>query len=409
MTTVEGTAVLMEVVASLRLFHGLEALQARISDEAPDLGVAAIAWAPTALAALVMARCGVFDLGSKTLQTALDPLPLMALSVASLHHETLTQAGINTLGELRQLPRGHLSRRFDAALLNGLDQTYGLRPQAHQWEVLPETFSTRVELMAREEHGPALLMFARPLLMQMCGWLAARHAGASAFTLFWAHDAMRSKDAGLGGELTIRTAEPIRDLEHFVRLLAEHLAKTTLLAPVGELRLEALEVEALKEETASLLPETVRVGESLYLVLERIAARIGPENVLQPAAGDDHRPEWSTRWQPAAKRRARKPEPAQQLPHPTFLLDAPLKLAVRDHRPHYQGPLELLIGPDRVEGGWWDRVNGTGNISNTAHQSTRNIARDYWVAVNESAGVLSIYQSRLDDGEIAWYLHGVFA
>ena len=54
MTTVEGTAVLMEVVASLRLFHGLEALQARISDEAPDLGVAAIAWAPTALAALVM-------------------------------------------------------------------------------------------------------------------------------------------------------------------------------------------------------------------------------------------------------------------------------------------------------------------------------------------------------------------
>lgn len=405
MTKLEGVAVLMEVAASLRLFHGLEALQARISDEAPDLGVAAIAWAPTALAALVMARCGVFDLGGKTLQTALDPLPLMALSVAAPHHETLTRAGINTLGELRLLPRGHLSRRFDAALLNGLDQTYGLRPEAHQWEVLPETFSTRVELMAREEHSPALLMFARPLLMQMCGWLAARHAGASAFTLFWAHDAMRSKDAGLGGALTIRTAEPIRDLEHFARLLAEHLAKTTLLAPVGELRLEALEVEALKEETASLLPETVRAGESLYLVLERIAARIGPEHVLQPVAGDDHRPEWSTRWQPAAKRRARKPEPAQQLPHPTFLLDAPLKLAVRDHRPHYQGPLELLIGPDRVEGGWWDRVSGVGPI----HNSTRNVARDYWVAVNESAGVLSIYQSRLDDGEIAWYLHGVFA
>ncbi len=395
----------MEVAASLRLFHGLEALQERISDEAPDLGVASIAWAPTASAALVMARCGIFDLGDHTLQRVLDPLPLLALSAAALHQETLTRAGINTLGELRQLPRGHLGRRFDAALLNGLDQTYGLRPEAHQWEVLPETFSTRVELMAREEHSPALLMFARPLLMQMCGWLAARHAGASAFTLFWAHDAMRSKDAGLGGELTIRTAEPIRDLEHFVRLLAEHLAKTSLLAPVGELRLEALGVAALKEETASLLPETVRAGESLYLVLERIAARIGPENVMQPAAGDDHRPEWSTRWLSAAKRRACKPEAAQQLPHPTFLLEAPLKLAVRDHRPHYQGPLELLIGPDRVEGGWWDRVSG----ADFAHQGTRNVARDYWVAVNESAGVLSIFQSRLDDGEIAWYLHGVFA
>ncbi|MGN6825925.1 Y-family DNA polymerase [Paucibacter sp. M5-1] len=397
----EDCAIVMEVEASLRLFKGMKALKERIGDEAPDLGVISIAWAPTAMAALAMARAGVTDLGDRLLQPVLDSLPLVCLTAAAVHHETLTRAGINTLGQLRALPRGGISRRFDAALLAAVDQAYGLRPDAHRWCVLPEKFAARMELACREDHAPALLMSARPLLMQMCGWLAARHAGATGFTLHWVHDSMRAKDAGDGGALTIRTAEPIRDLEHFVRLLAEHLAKTQLLAPVGELRLEVLDVQALQEETASLLPETVRGGESLYLVLERIAARIGPDKVLQPTLGDDHRPEWMTRWQAASKRRLRKPQALAELPEPTFLLEEPLKLAVRDHRPHYQGPLIMLVGPDSVEGGWWDRVPD--------QAVTRNVVRDYWVCANETAGVLSVFQQRLDDGEVAWYLHGVFA
>lgn len=59
-------------------------------------------------------------------------------------------------------------------------------------------------------------------------------------------------------------------------------------APVDELRLEVLDAQSLKEETVSLLPESARGGESLYLVLERISARFGPDRVLQPTLGDDH-------------------------------------------------------------------------------------------------------------------------
>jgi hypothetical protein len=66
---------------------------------------------------------------------------------------------------------------------------------------LPERFKARLELMARVELAPALLFGARRLLMQLCGWLAARHAGTTAFVLRWAHDSMRSKSAGEGGEL----------------------------------------------------------------------------------------------------------------------------------------------------------------------------------------------------------------
>ena len=38
----------------------------------------------------------------------------------------------------------------------------------------------------------------------------------------------------------------------------------------------------------------------------------------------------------------------------------------------------------------------------------RNVARDYWVAFSEHAGLLWIFQTRLAR-EPAWYLHGVFA
>lgn len=390
----------MEVQASLKLFKGEAALKARISDEAPDLGVMGIGWAPNAMAALLLARCGVQDPGDRGLQAVLDPLPLIELTAAARHAEVLARMGVNTLGQLRRLPRDGVSRRWGDAILTALDQAYGRLPQAHKWEVVPETFSIRFELPAREDNAPALLAYARPMLMQMCGWLSARHAGAEGYTVRWVHDSMRAKDAGDGGEVTIRSAEPMRDLEHFTRLLAEHLAKLELLAPVGELRLDAIGVEHVTEQSMSLLPQSLSDGESLFLFAERVAARFGPECVLKPYLADDHRTLYAVHWSPAAKRRSRKPEPVPELNAPTILQDEPIRLAVREGCPHYQGPLTLLVGPELVECGWWDRVPGM--------SATRSQQRDYWVAVSETAGTLSIFCTQMDDGELAWFLDGAY-
>ena len=55
----EADAVLMEVAASLRLFGGRDRLVRRVEDGARELGIDRIGWAPTGLAALAFARCGV--------------------------------------------------------------------------------------------------------------------------------------------------------------------------------------------------------------------------------------------------------------------------------------------------------------------------------------------------------------
>lgn len=400
----ESSAVVMELESSARLFGGRRKLVERVRDEAGELGLRPPSWAPTSLAALALARAQITNGMTRPLDQVLDALAFRTLSAVAKHEAVLARLGCRTLGDVRALPRGGMARRFDAQLLVALDQAYALRPETHDWITLPETFDQRLELMARVEVAPAMLFGARRLLLQLCGWLAARRCGTTAITLRWCHDVMRSKTAGDGGELTVRTAEATRNVEHLSRLLAEHLAKVELQAPVGDLQLVAQDVRPLEEHSVSLLPDPEQSGESLALVLERIAARLGPERVLRPLPSEDHRMEWMAHWQPAASPQPRNMPAVTDLPQPGFMLPQPLRLAVRDDRPIYQGPLVMLSGPHRVEGGWWHRATDA-----RGQQCELTVVRDYWIALSEHAGVLWIYQTRLDQDRTAWFLQGVFA
>jgi protein ImuB len=400
-------AVVMEVGASVRLFGGKRKLAERVRQESAELGVTRLAWSPTGLASVALARGGVSNGFSKPLEQLLDALPIQTLSAVAAHQPTLARLGCQTLGQVRAFPRGGLSRRFDAQLLAAMDQAYGLRPEVHEWVTVPDAFCERLELVHRVELAPALLFAARRLLLMMSGWLAARQCGVRGFTLRWRHDSLWARSPGEGGELTIRTAQPTRDMAHLTRLLSEHLAKVELGAPVGDIALEAIEVHHFEDQNLSLLPDANQTGESLGLVLERIAARLGPERVLRPQVVEDHRGEWMCEWVPyesAAKGVQQRPlGRLVDIPQPTFMLPEPLRLATRGHRPLYQGELQLLAGPHRVEGGWWDRMEEEGVAD------TRNVMRDYWVALNEFSGLLWIFQTRLADEQTAWFLHGHFA
>ena len=140
-------------------------------------------------------------------------------------------------------------------------------------------------------------------------------------------------------------------------------------------------------------------------MLERIQARLGAKRVLRPVLTEDTRPEWMCHWQAMNLKR-----PSAQIrqvpgPQPTLILKTPLKLDVRNERPFYQGPLQLLLGPERLEGGLWHRVR-----SGDGAARGLNATRDYWVAVSEHAGTLWVFQQRLpQDTTATWFLHGLFA
>lgn len=395
-------AVLFEVQSCLRLFGGAAALHQRVLQQADAAGMDlhATAWAPSSLGALALARCGIEDGMSTPLEPLLDALPLHALSAAQEHRAMLARLGCRSLGDLRRLPRAGLGRRFGKGLVQALDQAYGQAPEVHQWLQAPDVFEARLELPFRVEQSIALLHYARHLLAQLCAWLAARHAGIQQLELHWLHDSMRSREAGSGAHLTLHTANKTRDFGHLSRLLAEHLAQLTLAAPVGEISLKAGQILPLEELPLSLLPQSPdQANEALPQLLERLALRLGSDKVRVGRLQEDHRPECMQVWQAWPGTAAAPPARHSDYPQPSWLLDPPLRLEVRQDQPQYRGKLQLLAGPQRIEGGWWD----------LAESSAQHLQRDYFVALSAQAGFLWIYQQRLDRDKPGWFLHGIFA
>ena len=400
-------AVLLETSASERLFGGRQALLQRLL--AAGQQRFALVWAegPTALVALGRLWSGMP-------QAAADALPLEVLQAARAHLPTLLRLGCQTWGQLRALPRGGLARRFGAPLLEALDRAYGARPEVYPWVTLAPVFEASPELPAAVEVAAMLLFGARRLLGQLQVWLQARQLGLLGLELGWQLDARRSNalhvdahhDGSSSGRLEVRTAQASADMAHVQRLLGEQLARVQLPAPVWQLRLRSLQTQPLAGETRSLLPKEQRAGDSRHQMLERLGARLGVGNVLcvQPAA--DHLPERMQQWLPwaasgampaQASVSADPPRPwtgAQGALYPTWLLAAPLPLALQGGWPQYQGALALLLGPQRLE---------TGGLHGAA------ALRDYFVARSPQAGLLWIYRERLARCQARWYLHGLFA
>ncbi|MDD0815415.1 DNA polymerase Y family protein [Curvibacter sp. HBC28] len=410
-------AVLMELQASLRLFGGDRALLRRVLGELQALGVDRLGLAPTGRAALALARS--LPVGSRrarrcrtdTLAATLDPLPLDCLSEAGAQAALLSRLGCRSLGQLRALPRGGVARRFGASLLRALDQAYGQQSELFAWESLPEQFEPSCQLPEPEAHSAALGPPLQGLLQQLQDWLAVRQAGATGVCLSWQHDPRRG--CAPRGELSVHSAQPSRDGAHWLRLLSEHLARVAWEAPVQALSLRALGVQAWSPDTHSLLPQDQHAGEPLAQCLERLAARLGPQRVLQGALQADHRPQHRQRWWPAATPlpAARPPTPSAELGQalgwgqPAWLLPQPQALRCVGERPHYHGALALLAGPERIETGWWD-ASATADADLTL--------RDYFIARSAQAGLLWVFRVRTGTGTAAepsaarWFLHGVF-
>jgi len=406
----ETHTVLLEVSASLRLFGGLRALWRKLVatlahfDYRSELACAPTAWGSWLLAqarsAHISGGMRYRVLRARTLKPMLERLPLRLLPAAAAHLTAFEQLGCDTLGALRALPEAGVARRFGAVLLTQLAQAYGLAPDPREWFVAPACFEARLELQARVTHTEALLFAARRLLVQLAGWLAARHAAVSGYTLELVHETARSGMAQVSA-LPVAWSVPSRDAEHLAWLLRETLNQTRLAAPVLELRLLASQVEAYAPVSDTLFPMPGTDHDSMTRLIERLSARLGPAAVLQMTPHADHRPEVALAERPcriAARVRAKAPSTASSgsaggslALRPAWLLETAQALAVRDGQPVMQGALQIVSGPERIETGWWDSAGAV---------------RDYFVARDARGSLCWIYRE-CSGG--SWFLQGWFA
>ena len=468
-----AAVLVLEVSASERLFGGRRALLQQISEAIGPLALIKRGQGATSL--IAVGRLLAAAPGVPPASVAPDDLPLQALIAARPHLPTLARLGCQTWGQLRALPRGGVSRRFGAPLLEALDAAYGLRPEVYPWLALPEVFEQALELPSHVESASALMFGARRLLAQLQVWLQARQQGVLGLELVWQMDPRR--DTATQGQLQIRTAQATLQVAHLQRLLAEHLDRVTLPSPAVGLVLRTLQTAPLAHASASLLPDEVKQGDSWHQLIERLTARLGAQQVQQLQACDDHRPERMQAWvsatpkagaalmasaqspknlsaskSTAAKSNATKLRaisaggisaagylPSQLSPdgasnvdalYPTWLLARPLPLAMRGDTPLYQGPLTLLVGPQRLETGWWHELDAglapanvaAGSVAPGSAVPQAGLAvRDYFIAKSECAGLVWVFRERLPGNgrgagsasepnlpEVRWQLHGFY-
>ncbi|MFL9994406.1 DNA polymerase Y family protein [Paraburkholderia sediminicola] len=293
---------LLEVGSGLRLFGGLRALLSRVSATVAEFGYTArIACGPTAWGAWLLAQAHADRQGHRwhviketSLARVLDRVSVSLLPVAQAHRDAFAHVGCATLADLRQLPRSGVVRRFGSGILDLLAQAYGTRPDPRESFRAPASFHAQLELPSRVDNADALLFAARRLIVQLAGWLSAHHAALSGYTLLLEHE-LASRHAPKTSSLKVAWAIPSRDAEHLIWLLREKLNQTVLVAPVIELKLVADQIGEYAGRSDTLFPMPESDGDSIARLLERLSARLGPENVLQMSVQDDHRPERAMR------------------------------------------------------------------------------------------------------------------
>lgn len=378
---------LLEIAGSLHLFGGLAALRQRIAADLAALGYhPRLAVAPTPRGSWLLARSRreLMLTELPPLRRALEQLPVAALEPDAGTLQALHDLGKRRIGDLLALPRDGAARRFDPALLRRLDQALGRLPDPRRPFAVPETFASRLPLPAEVEESPALLFAARRLVLELVGYLRARHAGSMELKLTLEH---RQRPPS---RLPVGLVQPSRDADHLLLLLKERLERFVLPAPTDAITLESRRLLPLESDHGDLFATAVHAALTPAALVERLRARLGHEGVSGLQTTADHRPERAAKTVGFAMKNRPTDAGNTTLPRrPLWLLPEPLSLATAAADALLHEPLQFDEGPERIESGWW---NG-------------DAVRDYFIATDARGERLWVYRERPGNG---WYLHGLF-
>lgn len=316
-------------------------------------------------------------------------VPVARLGLAPALADTLFKLGIETLGAFIDLPPAGVARRFgeEAGELHRLARGEG-------WEALSaadlrEPLEARTALDYPENNTERLLAVLAGLLHSLLGELARRHEmlAALGFTL--------TLDNGTRHEEDLAPAGPTMEAGSLLTLCRLRLDTLALDSGVVEV-LARVQGAGRIERQDLLFPEVGgRTFEAAQRALAKIRAEFGNDAVVRACLHEGHLPEARHGWEPLRDLAPARPTVPLAAPLVRRIHTPPIALPPRDHREPdgwlvagvADGPVEEVIGPHLVHGGWW----------------MREIARAYYYVRTRSGRWLWIYH---DQKRRRWFLHG---
>lgn len=398
---------ILDVTGCAHLFGGEAALLRDICQRFAMQGLTArVAMAPTRAAAQALARYGA----THTICTAQDvaavlaPLPVIALRLDLQTSRLLGRLGLKTIGALADVPRVTLMGRFanmaaDRNPLILMDRALGHTPDPLNAPPDHQRVIARARL-AEPVMDP--VPHLKGLVDHLCATLAKAELGARR---------MRLTIYRIDGEyrtVHFATARASRDPAHLLRLFD---GKLEHIDPGFGFDLVTLEATGTEPVAAiqDRLDGRRDPGTDIAGLLDRLAARLGPDKVTWSAWTQSHKPERVEAQVPALQGAPAAPpvlirerpirilKPAEQVQVIYAVPEGP-PAQFRWRRVVYQTIRHA--GPERIAPEWWMDRPGTR-------------LRDYYKVEVQNGGRFWLYrQGLLHDGRgdtPDWFLHGFFA
>ena len=288
-------------------------------------------------------------------------LPLMALRLSQDVATEFAGLGIREVRQLYRLPRSSLARRFGGVSLKRLDQVLGR--MAEPVSPIGEVSEFRVRRLFPEPVGTGDNIAAAldELLEQLTGWLEKERLGAR-----WLIVSCYRADGGVA-RIESGCARPSRDVAHWRRLLAEKIDDINPGFGIDAMALSAPRTDRLVGEQPGLSTGPDNQGAVTGLV-DRLANRLGSENVLRQGAMNAFRPEASFVMTPPYARNAGEQDAwPTGPPRPLRLFPEPEPIDVRTiagRRSRGAQPdwfrwrrvarrIIRMEGPERITPDWW--------------------------------------------------------
>ncbi|MFS1524885.1 Y-family DNA polymerase [Microbulbifer sp. 2304DJ12-6] len=299
-------------------------------------------------------------------------------------HRTMTQlyaCGIRRVSQLRTMPLSEVASRFGRPFVEYFTRLNGSRQDPVSNHHLPAQYPTALYFRRPLEHSEPLRFPANHLLRTLYQQLQRRQCDPR--QLHW------QRDFGRGRSHSYTGADPRAPLAS-QRLLALTRRQREQAAPdpVRTLRLTCSQPEPLAQEK----PAEALFNKGSQALLDKLKARLGHQALSTVALKGNGLPEQA--WHPPLpSNRGQKcpPPPPCHPPRPNWLLPRPSPLSHRGHTLFYRGELQLLQGPEKIGGYWWQ------------HGHHR---RDYYMARGDDGGLYWVFQ---DLTSRAWFLHGIFS
>lgn len=432
---VERDGIWIDVTGVAHLYGGEARLMDDLAARLSHLGLnARLGLADTLGAAHALARFAVAP-GEKWASAAagetrgsLASLPMEGLRLAPETVLVLKRLGLRRIGQLYDLPRTTLERRFRTAAKAGhvllrLDQALGLRVEPRRAMSEPPLFASRKSWPDPLVSAEALEAETAALLASLCHHLDEAGAGARRvrLSLYRADGTFANVAAG--------TSAPCRMPNHLMSLLAEKLKDIDAGFGIDVMVLEATSVERLDGVQGELQRglKTSEADRSAQLV-DRLANRLGPLRVTRLAPHASHIPERAEMRVPAlhsaADREAADTPACRHAPRPPFLLAQPEPIGVMAEIPE-GAPVRFTWrrvshrvaraeGPERIAPEWWRDLAGS--------RGANSATRDYYRIEDESGAAYWVFRGGLypssfpsETAEASamepprWFLHGLFA